>query len=159
MVVSSPRPNPSDKPIKQTWATLYQLQQDSEAKAIRRWTHSQVKQHNSLWKVKQKPQISLCTIFDLCFGLLGFKGGKKKSSYSLRKMEEGGGAISKPLAVVACAAMALFYVAILYAPTLVLRLPPPSSYKDFMIRRFICAATSSLVSVFLCSHILHVSFS
>ncbi|KAF4355058.1 hypothetical protein F8388_022310 [Cannabis sativa] len=67
-------------------------------------------------------------------------------------MEEG--ALSKPLAAVACAAMALSYVAILYAPTLVLRLPPPPLYKDFMIRRFICAATSSLVSVVFCYLIL-----
>ncbi|XP_062117577.1 CAAX prenyl protease 2 [Humulus lupulus] len=67
-------------------------------------------------------------------------------------MEEG--AVSKPLAAVACAAMALSYVAILYAPTLVLRLRPPPSVKDFMIRRFICAATSSLVSVVFCYLIL-----
>ncbi|KAF3441680.1 hypothetical protein FNV43_RR15595 [Rhamnella rubrinervis] len=63
-------------------------------------------------------------------------------------------AVAKPLAVVACAAMAFFYVAILYAPTLILRLPHPSSLKDFMIRRFICAVISSLVSIILCALIL-----
>ncbi|PON42458.1 CAAX amino terminal protease [Parasponia andersonii] len=68
-------------------------------------------------------------------------------------MEEQG-AISKPVAAGASAAMALLYVAILYSPTLVLRLPPPSSFKDFMIRRFICAATSSFVSIVICFLIL-----
>ncbi|KAL5545875.1 hypothetical protein UlMin_005562 [Ulmus minor] len=62
--------------------------------------------------------------------------------------------LSKPMAAIACAGMASFYVAILYAPTLVLRLPPPSSMKDFMVRRFICAAISSVVSVFVCALIL-----
>ncbi|KAF2307613.1 hypothetical protein GH714_030190 [Hevea brasiliensis] len=43
--------------------------------------------------------------------------------------------LSESAAVIACAAMTLFYVAILYAPSLILRLPPPSSLKEFMIRR------------------------
>nr|XP_008363810.2 CAAX prenyl protease 2-like isoform X2 [Malus domestica] len=60
-------------------------------------------------------------------------------------MDDGG--VSKAGAVVACAAMALFYVAVLYAPTVILRLPPPPSFKNFMIRRFVCAAISSVVSV------------
>ncbi|XP_050122064.1 CAAX prenyl protease 2-like isoform X2 [Malus sylvestris] len=60
-------------------------------------------------------------------------------------MDDGG--VSKAVAVVACAAMALFYVAVLYAPTVILRLPPPPSFKNFMIRRFVCAAISSVVSV------------
>ncbi|XP_024024782.1 CAAX prenyl protease 2 [Morus notabilis] len=67
-------------------------------------------------------------------------------------MEEG--TVSKPVAVLACAAMAVLYVAILYAPTLLLRLPHPSSLKSFMIRRFICAAISSLLSFLLSSLIL-----
>ncbi|GAV60752.1 Abi domain-containing protein [Cephalotus follicularis] len=62
--------------------------------------------------------------------------------------------LSKPVALIACTAMALFYVAILYAPTLILRLPPPSSYQEFMIRRFICATISSIVSVIVCVLIL-----
>ncbi|XP_034224555.1 CAAX prenyl protease 2 isoform X2 [Prunus dulcis] len=66
---------------------------------------------------------------------------------SLSQLKMDGGGVSKAVAVVACAAMALFYVAILYAPTLILRLPPPPSFKNFMIRRFICAAISSVVSV------------
>lgn len=69
-------------------------------------------------------------------------------------MEEG--AVSKPVAVTACTSMALFYVAILYAPTFILRLPPPSSLKSFMIRRFICAAISSIVSLLVCSLILPI---
>lgn len=65
--------------------------------------------------------------------------------------------VSKSVALISCAAMTFFYVAILYSPTLILRLPPPSSFKTFMIRRFICAAVSSLVSLFLCALILPVS--
>ncbi|XP_077241252.1 farnesylated protein-converting enzyme 2 isoform X2 [Tasmannia lanceolata] len=67
-------------------------------------------------------------------------------------MEEG--SISKPVAVIACTGMAVFYVAILYSPTLVLRLPPPTSLNNFMIRRFICALVSSIASIILCSHLL-----
>ncbi|XP_030453747.2 CAAX prenyl protease 2 isoform X2 [Syzygium oleosum] len=65
-------------------------------------------------------------------------------------MEEGGGGgpgLSKPAALAACFCMALFYVATLYAPAALLRLPPPPSFKSFMLRRFACAAVSSLVSV------------
>ncbi|KAA8516708.1 hypothetical protein F0562_016786 [Nyssa sinensis] len=69
-------------------------------------------------------------------------------------MEEGG--VSKPVAVIACTVMAFLYVAILYAPTLILRLPPPASFKSFMIRRFICAVVSSVVSVIVCALILPI---
>ncbi|XP_021670062.2 CAAX prenyl protease 2 isoform X2 [Hevea brasiliensis] len=65
--------------------------------------------------------------------------------------------LSESAAVIACAAMTLFYVAILYAPSLILRLPPPSSLKEFMIRRFVCAAISSIVSIVFCSLILPMS--
>ncbi|XP_008363810.3 CAAX prenyl protease 2-like isoform X2 [Malus domestica] len=67
-------------------------------------------------------------------------------------MDDGG--VSKAVAVVACAAMALFYVAVLYAPTVILRLPPPPSFKNFMIRRFVCAAISSVVSVIVSALLL-----
>ncbi|KAF7818780.1 CAAX prenyl protease 2 [Senna tora] len=70
-------------------------------------------------------------------------------------MDEEGG-LSKPLAVIACMAMALLYVAILYAPTLVLRLPPPSSFNNYMVRRFICAIISSILSLFISALILPV---
>ncbi|CAN1820824.1 CAAX prenyl protease 2 [Linum perenne] len=50
--------------------------------------------------------------------------------------------------------MVLLYVAILYAPTLVLRLPQPSSLTKFMVRRFVCAAISSMVSIAACALIL-----
>ncbi|KAK6139920.1 hypothetical protein DH2020_026296 [Rehmannia glutinosa] len=69
---------------------------------------------------------------------------------------EGGGGVTKPAAVAACTAMAVFYVAILYSPTLILRLPPPNSFKSFMIRRFVCAAISSLVSLVVCFLILPI---
>ncbi|KAL3532077.1 hypothetical protein ACH5RR_005598 [Cinchona calisaya] len=70
----------------------------------------------------------------------------------------GGGGVSTSVAVIGCAAMATFYVAILYAPTLILRLPPPSSYKSFLIRRFVCAAVSSLVSLFASALILPIKW-
>ncbi|KAG1331011.1 CAAX prenyl protease 2 [Cocos nucifera] len=57
------------------------------------------------------------------------------------------GSVPGSVAVAACAAMALFYVAILYSPTLILRLPPPSSLDCFMIRRFACAIVSSTISM------------
>ncbi|XP_011019899.1 PREDICTED: CAAX prenyl protease 2 isoform X1 [Populus euphratica] len=62
--------------------------------------------------------------------------------------------LSKPVAVIACATMAFLYVAILYAPTLILRLPAPSSLKEFMIRRFICATMSSFISLVFCALLL-----
>lgn len=57
--------------------------------------------------------------------------------------------MSKSTAVIACTSLTLLYVAILYSPTLILRFPPPSSYKQFMIRRFFCAAVSSVLSLFV----------
>nr|GMD61448.1 CAAX prenyl protease 2 [Ipomoea batatas] len=64
--------------------------------------------------------------------------------------------VSKWTAVIASISMALFYVAILYSPTLILRLPPPDSFKSFMIRRFICAAISTVASLIACSLILPI---
>lgn len=71
-------------------------------------------------------------------------------------MEESEGRLLKPVAVIACIAMTLFYVAILYAPTLILRLPAPQSYENFLIRRFICAAVCSVASVIFCALVLPV---
>lgn len=71
---------------------------------------------------------------------------------------DGGGDVSKSLAVIACTAMAILYVAILYAPTLILRLPPPDSFQSYLIRRFICAAISSVTSLIACSLLLPVRF-
>ncbi|GMH23165.1 hypothetical protein Nepgr_025008 [Nepenthes gracilis] len=62
--------------------------------------------------------------------------------------------VSKSVAVIACTAMSVLYVGILYSPTLIFRLPQPTSFKQFLIRRFICAAVSSLVSLFMSSLIL-----
>ncbi|KAL3628218.1 hypothetical protein CASFOL_027264 [Castilleja foliolosa] len=72
------------------------------------------------------------------------------------EQEGGGGDLSKSAAVAACTAMAVFYVAILYSPTLILRLPPPDSFKSFMIRRFFCATISSIVSLVVCFLILPI---
>lgn len=71
-------------------------------------------------------------------------------------MEDEGCSISKPVAVTACTAMAFFYVAVLYAPTLILRLPPPPSLQVFMIRRFLCAFVSTVVSILVCALILPI---
>lgn len=65
-------------------------------------------------------------------------------------------AVSKPISVLACIAMALLYVATLYAPTFLLRLPPPSSFTNFMIRRFLCAVVSTTISLFLTPLIIPV---
>ncbi|XP_073013559.1 CAAX prenyl protease 2 isoform X1 [Typha latifolia] len=62
--------------------------------------------------------------------------------------------ISGSSAISACAAMAFFYVAILYSPTLIFRLPPPTSLESFLIRRFVCAIVSSIVSVIATSILL-----
>ncbi|XP_073043476.1 CAAX prenyl protease 2-like [Primulina eburnea] len=67
-----------------------------------------------------------------------------------------GDGLTKSGAVAACTAMAVFYVAILYSPTLVLRLPQPTSFKSFTVRRFVCAVVSSIVSVVFCSLILPI---
>lgn len=85
------------------------------------------------------------------FFSLGFSEKAKPKA-----MEEEDG-VSKLAAVTACTAMALLYVAILYAPTLILRLPPPPSVKAFMIRRFVCAAVSSILSLLVSGLILPVS--
>ncbi|KAJ0089212.1 hypothetical protein Patl1_32485 [Pistacia atlantica] len=64
--------------------------------------------------------------------------------------------VSKTVAVIGCIFMTLLYVAILYAPTLILRLPPPSSLNNFLIRRFICAAIASILSLLFSALILPV---
>ncbi|KAH9738282.1 CAAX prenyl protease 2 [Citrus sinensis] len=62
--------------------------------------------------------------------------------------------VSKAAALMACVLMTLSYVGILYAPTLILRLPPPASLKHYLIRRFICAAISSIISLIFSALIL-----
>lgn len=64
--------------------------------------------------------------------------------------------ISGTAAVAACAAMAVSYVAVLYAPTLLLRLPPATSLRAFFHRRFLCAAVSSAASVLATAALLRV---
>lgn len=65
-------------------------------------------------------------------------------------------AIPGKAAVAACAAMAVFYVAVLYAPTPLLRLPPATSLRAFFHRRFVCAAVSSAASVLATAALLGV---
>ncbi|KAH6802747.1 farnesylated protein-converting enzyme 2 [Perilla frutescens var. frutescens] len=64
--------------------------------------------------------------------------------------------VTKLEAVASCIGMAVFYVAILYSPTLILRLPPPDSLKSFLTRRFVCAAVSSVVSLIVAFLILPI---
>ncbi|CAA7060872.1 unnamed protein product [Microthlaspi erraticum] len=71
-------------------------------------------------------------------------------------MSVDGESISMPVAVVACVAMAIFYVLILYAPTVILRLPEASSFSDFIIRRFICAAISTVASLIFTASLLPI---
>ncbi|XP_027186863.1 CAAX prenyl protease 2 isoform X2 [Cicer arietinum] len=71
-------------------------------------------------------------------------------------MEFQNDAVSKPISLIACIAMALLYVVTLYAPTVLLRLPPPSSFTNYMIRRFLCAVVSTTISLFLSPLILPV---
>nr|XP_043609964.1 CAAX prenyl protease 2 [Erigeron canadensis]XP_043609965.1 CAAX prenyl protease 2 [Erigeron canadensis]XP_043609966.1 CAAX prenyl protease 2 [Erigeron canadensis] len=67
-----------------------------------------------------------------------------------------GSGVPVPVALAACAGMTIIYVGILHTPTLILRLPPPSSYKSFMIRRFVCAGISTVVSLIACAFILPI---
>lgn len=65
-----------------------------------------------------------------------------------------GGGLSKSTAVVACSAMTFLYVAILYAPTVILCLPGPTSLTQFLIRRFVCVCVSALLCLLVSSLIL-----
>ncbi|CAM8965187.1 unnamed protein product [Rhodiola kirilowii] len=62
--------------------------------------------------------------------------------------------LSRATAVTSCSALASLYVAILYAPTVLLRLPPPANFRIYMIRRFICASICSFVSIVFTAIIL-----
>lgn len=56
----------------------------------------------------------------------------------------------------ACGAMAFLYVGILYSPTLILRLPHATTLNTFVIRRFVCAIVSCILSLFFCAFLLPV---
>ncbi|XP_057777870.1 CAAX prenyl protease 2 [Salvia miltiorrhiza] len=71
--------------------------------------------------------------------------------------QDAGAGVTKMAAVAACIGMAVFYVAILYSPTLILRLPPPNSSNSFLTRRFLCAAVSSIVSMIVAFLILPIT--
>ncbi|KAJ1282957.1 hypothetical protein BS78_03G090800 [Paspalum vaginatum] len=64
--------------------------------------------------------------------------------------------ISGATAVLACAAMAVSYVAVLYAPTVVLRFPPLTSHRSFLHHRFACAAVTSAASTLATASLLRV---
>lgn len=76
---------------------------------------------------------------------------------SMEQVEVVVNGVSRSVACIACAAMAILYVALLYAPTLILRLPPSTSYNSFLVRRFICAAIASVVSIISSALILSVN--
>ncbi|KAJ0810863.1 hypothetical protein HanPI659440_Chr01g0031641 [Helianthus annuus] len=60
----------------------------------------------------------------------------------------GSGGVPSPLAIMTCIGMTILYVAILHLP------PPLSSFKTLMIRRFIYASISTVVSLVFCAFIL-----
>lgn len=62
--------------------------------------------------------------------------------------------LSKAVAMTACGAMAFLYVGILYSPTLILRLPHATTLNAFMIRRFVCATVSCVLSIIFCAFLL-----
>ncbi|XP_057850900.1 CAAX prenyl protease 2 isoform X2 [Cryptomeria japonica] len=62
--------------------------------------------------------------------------------------------VSKILAVAACTGMSLTYVGLLYAPRYILRLPPPVSFNEYMLRRFSSVAVSSIISLFMATLLL-----
>jgi len=66
-------------------------------------------------------------------------------------------AIPGAAAVAACIAMAVSYVAVLYAPTVILRFPPPTSLRSFLHRRFACTAVASTASALATAALLRVS--
>ncbi|CAN8285021.1 unnamed protein product [Cochlearia groenlandica] len=71
-------------------------------------------------------------------------------------MSVDGERISSLAAVASCVAMAIFYVLILYAPTVILRLPTSSSLSSFMIRRFVCASISTVASLVFTAYLLPI---
>lgn len=52
--------------------------------------------------------------------------------------------------------MAFLYVALLYAPSLLLRLPPPASLRQHMLRRFAGAIAATFLSVILTLRLLPI---
>ncbi|KAH9317018.1 hypothetical protein KI387_018787, partial [Taxus chinensis] len=67
---------------------------------------------------------------------------------------ESSAALSKSLAVAACTAMALTYVGLLYAPRFILRLPPPASLNEHMLRRFFSVGVSSIIALVMATLLL-----
>ncbi|KAL0905480.1 hypothetical protein M5K25_023904 [Dendrobium thyrsiflorum] len=67
-----------------------------------------------------------------------------------------GAGLSPSVVVLACMVMALGYVLVLYVPTFVLRLAPPTSLESFLIRRFTCALVFSAISALASAALLGV---
>eukprot|EP00250_Pteridium_aquilinum_P015329 c22524_g1_i1 orf=530-1516(-) len=65
-----------------------------------------------------------------------------------------GACLAPWVAVGTCATMAVLYVGLLYAPSLLLRLPPPASLRDHMLRRFAGAIAATCLSLFLSYRLL-----
>lgn len=75
---------------------------------------------------------------------------------SLPEMAVVGAGLSPAAAVAACMVMAVGYVLVLYFPTVVLRLPPPTSLESFLIRRFTCALVFSAISALASAALLGI---
>ncbi|XP_078440762.1 farnesylated protein-converting enzyme 2 isoform X1 [Wolffia australiana] len=74
----------------------------------------------------------------------------------LKMKSSSGSTLSGAMALGACSAMSILYVGILYTPRLLLRLPAPKTMNSFLIRRFICAAVASLISLISSALVLGV---
>uniref|UniRef100_A0A7I4DJJ6 intramembrane prenyl-peptidase Rce1 n=1 Tax=Physcomitrium patens TaxID=3218 RepID=A0A7I4DJJ6_PHYPA len=61
---------------------------------------------------------------------------------------------SSGTAILACAAMAVLYVGMLYTPSLLFRLPPARTINEHYIRRFTCSVVASVLASGLCFWLL-----
>lgn len=64
--------------------------------------------------------------------------------------------LSSGTATAACVAMAVLYVAMLYVPTLVLRLPPARTINEHYLRRFACSIVASFLASAICFSLIPV---
>ncbi|KAG0579774.1 hypothetical protein M758_4G123800 [Ceratodon purpureus] len=64
--------------------------------------------------------------------------------------------LSSGTAMLACAAMAVLYVGMLYFPCLVFRLPPARTINEHYIRRFACSIAASVLASGICFWLLPV---
>lgn len=64
--------------------------------------------------------------------------------------------LSSGTAIVACAAMAVLYVGMLYIPCVLFRLPPARTISEHYLRRFACSIVASFLASAICFWLLPV---